>query len=180
MSEVPAYLKETNHEEVTKKELFKRVNALVGSCQRTSLGHNNVGVCRVDKGSSCNEVLGFLVFKDNQPTKYYAVVGLTGLEKWKINKGLMMNYRAEDKQTAELDLILSFWIPGFEPKDLLRLSNDAFYEVIDENFSKRNGGVSIEVLDAELSFVTSIEADNDEVYIRVDIKEFEAEFEEVA
>ena len=83
MTKIPDFLQETDHEEVTREELYKRVYALVGSCQRTSIELKNIAVCRVDKGSTCNTVLGFWVYKDDMPIKFYAVKGLTDLEQYK-------------------------------------------------------------------------------------------------
>ena len=41
---------------------------------------------------------------------------------------------------------LSLIVEGFEPFDLLRLSKDAFYEVVNQEFP------NIEILDMDLSF----------------------------
>ena len=86
MIKLPDFLEQTNYEEVTREELYRSVEAYVGDCHRTSLEFENISICRVDKGSCCNEILGFWVFESNSPTKFYVVRGLTGLEKWKTSK----------------------------------------------------------------------------------------------
>lgn len=53
-------------------------------------------------------------------------------------------------------------IEGYEPFDLLRLSKDAFYEVVSERFS------NIEVINMHLFFITV----EDEVLIEVEVFEY--------
>jgi hypothetical protein len=53
-------------------------------------------------------------------------------------------------------------LDGYEPFDLLRLSRDAFYEVVSEKFQ------NIEVLDMRLSFITV----EDEVLIEAEVFDY--------
>ncbi|HHB93573.1 MAG TPA: hypothetical protein ENK88_00285 [Campylobacterales bacterium] len=53
-------------------------------------------------------------------------------------------------------------IKGYEPFDLLRLSKDAFYDVVGEKFPK------IDISDMKLSFVFI----NDEISIRAEITDY--------
>ena len=85
MSKIPDFLIEKESEEVTKKELYNRVEKVVGSSHRTSLEFENVAVCRVDKGTHCNEVLGFWVYEDDNPTKFFIIKGLERLKKQKMD-----------------------------------------------------------------------------------------------
>ena len=54
-------------------------------------------------------------------------------------------------------------IKGYEPFDLLRLSKDAFYDVVAEMFSK------IDISDMKLSFVIV----DGEISIRIEITDYE-------
>ena len=54
-------------------------------------------------------------------------------------------------------------IKGYEPFDLLRLSKDAFYDVVAEKFPK------IDISDMKLSFVLV----NSEISIRAEITDYE-------
>ncbi len=52
-------------------------------------------------------------------------------------------------------------IKGYEPFDLLRLSKDAFYDIVSEKFP------NIDISDMKLSFVL-----DDEIFIRAEITEY--------
>ena len=54
-------------------------------------------------------------------------------------------------------------IDGYEPFDLLRLSKDAFYEIVSERF------LNIEVINMRLFFITV----EDEVLIEAEVFEYE-------
>ena len=54
-------------------------------------------------------------------------------------------------------------IKGYEPFDLLRLSKDAFYDVVAEKFP------NIDISDMKLSFVL----DDDEIFIRAEVTDYE-------
>lgn len=54
-------------------------------------------------------------------------------------------------------------IKGYEPFDLLRLSKDAFYDVVAEKFP------NIDISDMKLSFVL----DDDEISIRAEVTDYE-------
>ena len=54
-------------------------------------------------------------------------------------------------------------IKGYEPFDLLRLSKDAFYDVVSEKFP------NIDISDMKLSFVL----DDDEISIRAEVTDYE-------
>lgn len=60
---------------------------------------------------------------------------------------------------------LSLIVEGFEPFDLLRLSKDAFYEVVNQEFP------NIEILDMDLSF----ELVNSNVAIKAVITDYKKE-----
>jgi hypothetical protein len=64
-----------------------------------------------------------------------------------------------------LDENLETVIEGYEPSDLLRLSKDAFYDVVNQYF------LNIEIIEMKLSF----EIVNEEVVIKAKIIEYKEE-----
>jgi hypothetical protein len=64
-----------------------------------------------------------------------------------------------------LDKNLETVIEGYEPSDLLRLSKDAFYDVVNQYF------LNIEIIEMKLSF----EIVNEEVVIKAKIIEYKEE-----
>jgi len=57
-------------------------------------------------------------------------------------------------------------IEGYEPFDLLRISKDAFYEVVQEKFQ------DIEIKEMQLHFITVEDEDEREVLIEAKIIEY--------
>ena len=65
-----------------------------------------------------------------------------------------------------LDENLEAVIEGYEPSDLLRLSKDAFYDVVNQYF------LNIEIIEMKLSF----EIVNEEVVIKAKIIEYKEKY----
>lgn len=57
---------------------------------------------------------------------------------------------SDTKEKLETVFVLS---KVYDPFDLLRLSKDAFYEVIEEEVSQNNDNIDVTVNEAELEFV---------------------------
>ena len=62
---------------------------------------------------------------------------------------------------------------SYEPNDLLKLNNDAFFKIIEQDMALMNNGVNIEVLDADIEFETETVNYADYVYIRVNVTKYE-------
>jgi len=60
----------------------------------------------------------------------------------------------------------------YTPFELLRLSKDAFYEIIEEQMSNNNDGVNIEVTEAELEFEVKTVEYVDYVYIKATVIDY--------
>ena len=60
----------------------------------------------------------------------------------------------------------------YQPFDLLRLSKDAFYDVIAQEFSANNDNINVSIEDANLEFDVETVEYCDYVYIKVEILEY--------
>jgi len=68
-----------------------------------------------------------------------------------------------------------FLIEGFEPFDLLHMSKDAFYQVIEQEFSKFNNNKALSVSNANLEFVSNRVEHSDFISIQVEILDYTIE-----
>lgn len=71
------------------------------------------------------------------------------------------------------EIVTSFLIEGYEPDDLLRLSKDAFYDVIEQEFLKYNDNKHATITEAKLSFMVETVEYTDFVHIQVEVTDYE-------